>query len=229
MVAHQIEQEGVVLVGVGNGRVDDDRSVSQLVAPAKLALRRDLPGQGRLDAVGHDHHPGLIDSVGADHRLPHVVARHSHDLGPAHRAGNDIFQVGALGAREVLGVGEELEIVNGEHVRAVGAQWCCAAPVVHQRQVVGVLAQPRRLTHDATQPTTAVEARLDRGQGRGERRMGLSQASGHHQRRSPLGLGLLGEPKQLAHEVFLRAAHPTRHAPQQVHQYSRQAHPASSR
>ena len=114
---HQVEQEAVVLVGMGDRRVDDEAAVAEPVAVAQRRRVGDTVGRRRVEAVGHDDHCVRIDPERLDHGRPDVLAGHRHDRGAAHRPRHRDLEIAAFDGREVRRKGSVLQIVHGEHDR----------------------------------------------------------------------------------------------------------------
>ena len=100
----RLDQHQVVLVGVGDRRVEDRGRVRWL----------GWAGGDGLGADGNGHHPARIHAQPLDHLATHVVADGHHQVGPANRPGQRPSQVAALEEREVPGVVERLEVVDGD-------------------------------------------------------------------------------------------------------------------
>ena len=90
----QVEQEPVLLVGVGQRREHDVAAVADAVARPQLVVGRD--GRRHVDAVGDDDDPLRLDAEAVDDRRADVLAGDGDDGGLAHRPGHGEPQVLAL-------------------------------------------------------------------------------------------------------------------------------------
>ena len=141
----RLDQHQVVLVGVGDRRVQD----------RGWARRLGRTGGDGLGADRDDHHPGGICSQPIDDPPADLVADGHHQVGPANRPGQRPSQVAALEDREVPGSKEWLEVVDGDRHRPTGAGRNATAEVV-DRHAGRPPGQPRGLGEDPAGAAAAV-------------------------------------------------------------------------
>ena len=105
----------MVLVRVGDRRVDDVAAVTEAVALAQLV---DVIGRGgRIEAVGHDDDALGIGAEGVDDGPADVLAGNGDDRRPADRERHDNAEVPALEHGQIVGERAVLDVVDRQQDR----------------------------------------------------------------------------------------------------------------
>ena len=215
VAGHHLEQEHMALVRMGDRRKDEHSARSEPVGTTQLERRRCVDAECGFDTVGNDDDPVGRGSVRVDDRSSHVVGRHGDDRRPLDRARNRPRQVTELRGAQVLGVGEVLEIVDGEHDRSVSTDGCRSPTVVNELRGAGAATQPRVFGENPPRSTLAGDAGGDHRVQLCEFRVGIDERGEAVERRDELGR-LRPQTDQLSREVLLGTSDVARNAPQQV-------------
>ena len=215
-----VEQHGVVLVEIGDGRVQDEPAVPETVTAAHLGPGAGCRRRHQRDRPGHDGDPIGVGPQPVDQPTQHESGRHGDEIGTLDRTRHHRTEIPALHGREVVGQIEGLGVVHGERHAPSRRQRDHTTGVVHHvdagpgdeaREVDGLGSDAAHLAASGGADGVELEAFDERRVGVGERRQPEDDdldACGH---------GEVADGAERPRRRFLAPTDHTGHQPGQVH------------
>jgi hypothetical protein len=213
-----IQEDEVILVGIGRGRVQEERA-GDPIAGAEATLIERLRREAGREPVGHDGESSRIDVVRVDERGGHELRRRGDHAGSGQARRELVPEPRQLHRADVLGVGHVLDVVHrqddGNRPRSGSGG---AARVVQQRGTAppDLRRQPCPLDGDPHAAPLAIDRRHDDLVPIGKLGMGGCETRKGEERQVQVRR-LRGERSEYPRDVLLGAAHLPGHAPEQVH------------